>query len=53
MTSLKLQLSKATRKKNTETEPSFKLRIRAGASLLSEGCHYQLNGLCLSFDCHE
>lgn len=54
MTSLKLQLSKATLwKKSTETEPSFKLRIRAGAGLLSEGCHYQLNGLCLSFDCHE
>lgn len=32
MTSLKLQLSKATLIKNsTETEPSFKLRIRAGA----------------------
>lgn len=33
MTSLKLQLSKATlwKKNCTETEPSFKLRIRAGA----------------------
>lgn len=31
MTSLKLQLSKAMKKNCTETEPSFKLRIRAGA----------------------
>jgi len=40
-------------KKCTETEPSFKLRIRAGAGLLFEGCRYQLNGLSLSFEWHE